>query len=344
MKAGLIKEPNRSKLSDEECRRPREDRVARALIRGGRSALLKKTAGAFIIFACFFFLGKILYNNLGELNSYQWGLKPSFLALSFLFLFANQTISSLAWKRVLLLFGAKLPLAQCFKIMFVSALGKYLPGKVWPYLGQMYLSRKAGIPRSVTLLSVLMLFGISSLVGLLTFVASLYLWGSFSAIQVSLLLLGSLAFILFILSPPVLNRLLGALALVSNRFRKGTIPEDVMVRGDLWDIAKIISIFAANWVVFGIALYLVSNSFYHLTVSQTIILCGVFAVSVISGIVSFLVPAGLGVREGVLSYLLSLFIPISAAIVISLVLRVWLILGELLCFVAAVRIKKPRLW
>jgi len=344
MKTSLTQESAPLKLRDDESRRAREDRIARPMGRGGRSVLLKKIAGALIILACFFFLGRVLYSNLGELDARQWSLKPWLLALSFLFLFANLTISSFAWKRVLLLFGARLPFPQCFKIMFVSALGKYLPGKVWPYLGQMYLSGKAGIPGSVTLLSVLLLFGIRSLVGLLAFVASLYLWGDFSVIQVSLLLLGSLAFILLILSPPILNRLLGALASVSNRFRKGSIPEDLMVQGDLRDVGKIILIFVANWVVFGIALYLLSNSFYHLTVSQTIILCGVFAVSVISGIVSFLVPAGLGVREGVLSYLLSLFIPISAAIVISLVLRVWLILGELLCLVAAVRIKEPRLW
>jgi uncharacterized membrane protein YbhN (UPF0104 family) len=344
MKVGLPQQPSPPKLHGDECRRHREDGIARALRQGGGSAFLKKIAGFFIILACFFFLGRVLYRNLGELGSHQWSLKPWLLALSFLFLFANLTISCFAWKRVLLLFGARLPFRQCFKVMFVSALGKYLPGKVWPYLGQMYLSGKAGIPRNVTLLSVLLLFGISSLVGLLAFVASLYLWGSFSVTHVSLLLIGSLAFILIILSPPVLNRLLRALALVSKGFRKGLIPEGVIVHGGLRDVGKIILIFAVNWVVFGIALYLLSNSFYHLDVSQTIILCGVFAVSVISGILSFFVPAGLGVREGVLSCLLGLFIPLSVAIVISLVLRVWMILGELLCFVAALRIKEPRLW
>ena len=344
MKVGLPQQPSPPKLHGDEYRPPREDGIPRAWRKGGRSAVLKRIAAVCVILACFFFLGRVLYRNLGELSSYRWSLKPSLLALSFLFLFANLTISSFAWKRVLLLFGARLPFRQCFKIMFVSALGKYLPGKVWPYLGQMYLSGKAGIPRSVTLLSVLLLFGISSLVGLLAFVASLFFWGSFSVTGVLLLLLVSLVFILIILSPPVLNRLLRALASVSNRLRKGSIPENVTVRGGLRDVGKIILIFVANWVVFGLALYLLSNSFYHLDVAQTIILCGVFAVSVISGILSFFVPAGLGVREGVLSCLLGLFIPISVAIVISLVLRVWMISGELLCFFIALRIKEPRLW
>lgn len=344
MKVGLPQQPPTPGVRGDESRHSPEEGISRARRQGGRLALLKKIAAISIILACCFFLGRVLYRNLGELSSHQWSLKPWLLVLSFVFLFANLTVSSFAWKRVLLLFGARLPFEQCFKIMFVSALGKYLPGKVWPYLGQMYLSGKAGISGSITLLSVLLLFGISSLVGLLAFVASLFFWGSFSVTGVSILLLASLAFVLLILSPPVLNRLLRASVLFAKRFRRGLIPEDVIVRGGLRDVGKIILIFVANWVVFGIALYLLSNSFYHLDVSQTIILCGVFAVSVISGILSFFVPAGLGVREGVLSCLLGLFIPISVAIVISLVLRVWMILGELLCFVAALRIKEPRLW
>ncbi|UCB51877.1 MAG: flippase-like domain-containing protein [Candidatus Zixiibacteriota bacterium] len=344
MKVGLPEQTLPPKVHGHESRHSREHEVPRARRQGGRLAFLKKIAAVSIILACFFFLGRVLYRNLGELSSYQWSLKPWLLALSFVFLFANLTVSSFAWKRVLLLFGARLPFQQCFKIMFVSALGKYLPGKVWPYVGQMYLSGRAGIPRSVTLLSVLLLFGISSLVGLLAFISSLFFWGGFSVIEVSLLLSAFTAFILIILSPPVLNRLLRALALISNRFRKGLIPEGVVVRGGLRDVGRIILIFVANWVIFGIALHLVANSLYHLDVSQTIILCGIFAVSVISGILSFFVPAGLGVREGVLSYLLGLFIPISVAIVIALALRVWMILGELLCFFTALRIKEPKLW
>jgi uncharacterized membrane protein YbhN (UPF0104 family) len=344
MKVGLPEQILPAGVRGDESPHHGKNELLRAWRQGGRFALSKKIAAVSIIILCFFFLGRVLLRNLGELSSHQWSLRPWLLSLSFVSLIANLAISSFAWKRVLLLFGARLPFGHCFKIMFVSALGKYLPGKVWPYLGQMYLSSKANIPKSVTLMSVLLLFGISSLVGLLAFVSSLFLWGGFSAIGVSLLLFGSLVFILIVLSPRVLNRGLRTLALISNRFRKGLIPQDVIVGGGLLDVVKIMLIFAANWVVFGIALHLLVNSFYHFDVSQTVILCGIFAVSVISGILSFLVPAGLGVREGILSYLLGLFIPMSVAVVIALVLRVWIILGELICFFVALRVRKPRLW
>jgi hypothetical protein len=35
--------------------------------------------------------------------------------------------------------------------------------------------------------------------------------------------------------------------------------------------------------------------------------------------------------------------PVSMAIIIALALRIWLTVGELLCFLAALRIKNPKL-
>jgi hypothetical protein len=310
----------------------------------GRSDLLKKVASVSVIVICFFFLGKALYRNLGEITTYQWDLKPLYLLFSFLFLIINLTVSAFAWKKVLFLFGIRLPLDQSFKITFVSGLGRYLPGKVWSYLSQIYLSQKAEIPKSVTIFSVLLLFGISSLVGMLVFICSLFLWDRFSPTLISVSLLIFSAFLLIILSPRVLNRILRISTFISNKFKRGLIPGELVIRGGMAHIGEIILIFIANWMIFGTAIYFLANSFYRFDFHQTVILCGIFAISVISGIVSFFVPAGLGVREGVLSYLLSFFVPISTAIVISLLIRVWTTLGELACFFVALKIKKPKLF
>jgi uncharacterized membrane protein YbhN (UPF0104 family) len=99
-----------------------------------------------------------------------------------------------------------------------------------------------------------------------------------------------------------------------------------------------------DWMIFGVAVYFLINSFYQIDLQQTVVLCGIFALSVLAGIASFFVPAGLGVREGVQSYLLGLFIPLSAAVLISLVMRAWMILGETGCFFAALKVKEPKLW
>ncbi len=318
--------------------------IGRISERKGKPAFLKKIVAFLVILTCFFFLGKTLYHNLGQIRAYQWDLKPSFLILSFLFLVINLAISAFAWKKILYLFEVRLPFNQSFKIMFVSGLGKYLPGKVWQYLSQIYLSGKVKISKSVTLFSMFLLFGGYTLAGMLVFIFSLFLWDMFSPVLLSFLLLIFFFIFMIIFSPRILNRILKVLTLISEKFKKGLIPEELTTRGGISQIGQIILILMADWIIFGVAVYFLINSFYHIDLSQTVILCGIFAISVISGILSFFVPAGLGVREGILSYLLSLFIPISAAILISLVMRVWMILGELACFFVALKIKKPELW
>lgn len=344
MKANFRERIFSAHVQSDEPSLSEKSEIGRISERKGRSALLKKIVAFLVILTCFFFLGKTLYHNLGQIRAYQWDLKPSFLILSFLFLLINLAISAFAWKKMLFFLGVQLPFEQSFKIMFVSGLGKYLPGKVWLYLSQIYLAGKAKIPKSVALFSILLLFGAYNLAGALVFIFSLFLWDMFSPVVLSFLLLIFFSFFMIIFSPRILNRISKVLTLISKKFKEGLIPEELTVRGGASQIAQIILILMADWIIFGVAVYFLVNSFYHIDLSQTVILCGIFAISVILGILSFFVPAGLGVREGVLSYLLSLFIPISAAILISLVMRVWITSGELVCFLAALKTKKPELW
>jgi len=305
---------------------------------------LKKTSAFLIILVIFFFLGRSLYHNLEELSTYRWNIRPSLLILSFLLLIANLAISALAWKRILHMFSVRLPLDQSFKIMFVSGLGKYLPGKVWLYLSQVYLSAKAKVPKGVTLFSMILLFTAYNLTGVVVFVFSLFWWYKFPPLLVLVLLLAFLSLFFILFSTPILNLMVRLSSLISKKFKEGLIPEELNINGGTGRVGQIILILMIDWMIFGVAVYFLINSFYHIDLSQTVILCGLFAVSVLVGILSFFIPAGLGVREGVLSYLLSRFISLSIAILISLVMRIWITLGEMICFFIALKIKKPKLW
>ena len=298
--------------------------------------LLKKASGFLAITFIFYLLGRSLYHNFGEISRYPWEIKYELLILSFLCLVMNLAIASYAWKKILSFFHTSLPLDQSFKIMSVSATGKYVPGKVWQYLGQMYLGQKVGLPKSVTFFSMILLFLAYNLIGILLFLFSLFFWNSFSPLLISIFLALFVSLFVVALYPPVLNKIL---KIVFQLFKR----EALIVRARFDQILQIFLILIIDWIIFGIGVHLLLNSFYSIDFSQTVILCGIFAISVIAGIFSFFVPAGLGVREGVQSYLLSLFIPVSMAILISLVMRVWMTLGELVCFLIALKIKKPKL-
>ena len=60
------------------------------------------------------------------------------------------------------------------------------------------------------------------------------------------------------------------------------------------------------------------------------VLAGIVNVSATVGFLVLIAPSGLGVREGVLAFLLSLYLPAPVAVTISLASRVWLTLAELM--------------
>jgi uncharacterized membrane protein YbhN (UPF0104 family) len=307
-------------------------------------SILKKLAALLVVLVIFFFLGRSLYHNLGELGAQSWSIKPIPLVLSFFLLILNLAVSAFVWKEILHLFGSDLPFDQSFKIMSLSGLGKYLPGKIWLYLSQVYLSQKANISKRVCIFSLLLLFAAYNLAGLLVFIASLLLWKKFSPVYIGILILAVSLIFPVIFSPRILNGLITAFTSLFRKLKNKFPQGELAFRAGTKKVLEIILILLADWLVFGIAVYLLVNSFYHIDLQQTVILCGIFAISSILGILSFFVPAGLGVREGAQSYLLAMFIPVSAAILISLVMRVWMTLGELVCFVIAWKIKKPEVW
>ena len=84
------------------------------------------------------------------------------------------------------------------------------------------------------------------------------------------------------------------------------------------------------WIVAGIAFYFFIRAFFSLELYYIPILIGIYAISFTAGYLSFFTPAGLGVREGILTLLLSLFIPAPVAIGVTLLSRLWLIGFELI--------------
>ncbi|NJP06510.1 MAG: hypothetical protein HC837_13240 [Chloroflexaceae bacterium] len=90
--------------------------------------------------------------------------------------------------------------------------------------------------------------------------------------------------------------------------------------------------YAAGWTICGLSLYLLIWSVYPLPLTSLPQVMGMFSLAWALGFLSFITPSGLGVREGVLSYLLSLLIPVPMALLLALMARVWLTVAELLCF------------
>ena len=229
------------------------------------------------------------------------------------------TCSGLGWRVVLVGMGEPMPARPALTMFFAAQLGKYVPGSVWPAAIQAELGRRRSVPRATMLVSyvvaVLIAAATGGLVGLLALLGpeasrGLALW--------MLVLAGAVA--LALLRPRWLNR---ALAWAFDRSGRTPPPIDLPGRS----LAAAVAWLIACWGFFGLHAWLLARPLGAgaADVASTI---GAFALAFVAGLLVVPLPAGAGVREGVLVATLAGSIGAPAALTVSLVSRLVLLVVD----------------
>jgi uncharacterized membrane protein YbhN (UPF0104 family) len=290
----------------------------------------KSVLSFLIVIAIFYFLGRQFFNNYNELSQYQWEVRYQPFILSFIFLFGNYVLEAWIWKKLLELFDVNLSISKCFKIINLSQLGKYIPGKFWIYMGQFYLGGKEGVSKGVILFSNFFLLILLTIGGMVVFNISYLLWPNVQwGLALSLWIL--IVVVLLMLHPRISMRGVG----IFKRWIRISVVQ--------YPFVKILYLFLwviVDWMIYLLGFYLFLQSFYSVTFRELIIYAGIFSISSLLGLYSLITPGGLGVREGVQAYLMSMFVPVSMAIFISIFSRIWMTLAEVGAAIFSLKIKQ----
>lgn len=282
----------------------------------------RKIISILFVSIIFFFMGSVVYREWDKISEYNWSPHPSWLTVSILILLVAHLMGSYGWTLILRMIGVEIKLTKGLSIFLLSIFGRYIPGGVWSVLGRIYLCRREGIPDSRSGMSILLEQAYPVISAAVAFVASLLFWTDIGPVErvlpgVFLLPL----FLVFLHPKPFLKIVNPVLAW----FGRGPIN----ITLSFSNMLKLTGYYILSWIVAGIAFYLFIRAFYPLDLYYIPILSGIYAISFIAGYLSFFTPAGLGVREGSLTILLSLFIPAPVAIGVALLSRLWLIGVEL---------------
>ncbi len=89
-------------------------------------------------------------------------------------------------------------------------------------------------------------------------------------------------------------------------------------------------IYLLVWISLGIAFFLFVKSIYPIHITQFPIIMSIFAFAWSIGFMTLITPGGLGVREGILSLLLTSCLPPATATLIALLSRIWVICIEII--------------
>ncbi len=222
-------------------------------------------------------------------------------------------------------FGVRLPVWEAVRITVLSLAGKYVPGKVWVVVGKVVLAGRLGAPGRVALaVSVYEVF-LVTLTGVAVFLTTGrpgafpgregVLVAFWAAVGIALLVPGAI--------PGGLNLLL--------KLAKRTPLDRSLGRGPF---LAAFCYYAAGWLwaAYSFRLMLAALS---LEIPYPLVL-NALAASYVAGFLVLFAPAGLGVREGVMAFLLAgAGVPAQEAAAAALVCRLWSTAGELLCMVPA---------
>lgn len=223
--------------------------------------------------------------------------------------------------------GVHVSFLEVFRIMSLAQLGRYVPGKIL-FAGNYFLfSRQAGIASKDIAAS----FVISHCLWFLT--ACIFTIPVISVLSSSLRY--SIVFLPLVtgllIHPKILNSILSILGKIAQKF---TRPEQEIILQISEHIsyalyAKITLLYILGWIIAGLGVYLGTFAFYPVGIKDLPICLSSIAISRIVGFIAIFAPAGLGVREGVGTVILTSVVSIETAFLVMLMLRLIGVIIEL---------------
>jgi glycosyltransferase 2 family protein len=291
-----------------------------------------------------FFIFRYINSNTKALSNLSGNLNYFYLVTSFIIILIYIFNQFVLWYYITKQNKCNISFSNSIIARAYSEFGKYVPGKIFGYGLLLYAYSKEN--QSKVLVAFCMVFELlsSMLAAALILLFSLYYSGiqEFEKYRIAALIL--LAFFFVLIHPKILNYFLSFILKIAKR-------EPIQINMTYIQLIKIIFLYVANFMVFGVAVVLFINSVYPVSFSYYFYITGTTTAAGLIGLFAIFVPAGLGVREGILLFTLSLIIPPSFAGIIALLSRIWLIAGEIILFgliytfsyVIDVKIKKGKL-
>lgn len=228
-----------------------------------------------------------------------------------------------AWHRTVRSMGERPARRATFEVWFVSQLGKYVPGRVLTIIGRILLSQRRGMRGAIALAATYVEL-------VLLVITNLAATAAMELLFARRLVHGALFLwlpVLAALTVPALHPRLMTWAL--NRALRLLRRDPVAIDLAFGRILALAAMYAAAWAVYGLSGMLLVKGMTGLSWSAAAAAMPAFVFSWLLGLISFVVPGGLGVREGALVVLLAPAVPVAAGLSLSLVSRVMWMACEL---------------
>ena len=267
-----------------------------------------------------------LWANWQEVSGQLRKLSVPVVLGAFVLVTLAPVLTLMGWRVLLEDLGTHLALPPASSVFLVGQLGKYLPGSVWTVVAQAEMGAKLAVPRRRMAVVGILSIGLAVLTGCLLGIPAVQplvasRGDAFSWWWVAI----AVALGCVLLWPRLLN---AVIARGLRLLRREPLEHDLSGRA----VALTSAWFVAAWVSTGMGTFVLARSVApDAPLGPMLVTCiGGFALASAAGMFSILVPAGVGVRDGVLALLLVTLMPLPAAAAVVVVARFFAVLADLL--------------
>ena len=281
----------------------------------------RKLGGLVFVVVALVFLAIFLFANFRQLQQHEWSVRPGLLALSLAIQIVGLSSGALAWQMLVRGMGTNVPFVPLARVRFVSGLARYIPGKIWPFLGAARLASAFEIPAAITITS-LAAHTVFTIIGALIISVYFLPLDAIPGMQLELLRWLAPGLLLFA-HPRVIALTLAAIGRLTRKHIAAWT-------GSWIDGLMLVAIAVVGWIITGVGLCAFILSLTPIPATAFSAVVGVNAFSFVLGQAFFITPAGLGAKEGTTAALLALYVSVPVAALLAVGVRLWTTIAEVI--------------
>jgi len=287
----------------------------------GAARAIRVTTGAVVSAALVYWVARAVVSQLAEIERHAWTIRPALVAASFVALAIAYGLYALLWRRLLADLGTRLDRATALRVWMIAQLGKYVPGKVWGAVGRTVLVARAGGDPLAAGLSIVYEIALMVATGVVLALAAFPLWRAgisqvvFDRVGIAApaIVAGAILVSVFV---PGTWRLAG-------RFAAWLVPGAAVPTLPLKRLPWLVFGYAATWLATATGFALLLAALHPVRGTELPGAAAAFVFAWVAGMLVFVAPAGLGVREAVLLVYLDGLVPREVALVVVVASRAW---------------------
>jgi glycosyltransferase 2 family protein len=235
-------------------------------------------------------------------------------------------VSAWGWDLTLRSLGYRIGFGRAQVAWGQPLLARYVPGSVLYVLGRVLLSERAGVPRRISIASIVYEQAISATSAIVVAAYFIIKHPDLQGVPERWAVLLLIPAAILILSPKVFGPL-------STRALRAFGRDPLPVVMSLRDVIGLIVFYSLNWIVVAFGIYSVARSVTYIPYDDILLVGSAQAIGYFAALVTLVAPAGLGVRDAAFAWAVKAALPgrsFAVGSLISIAVRGVMTVAELI--------------